>query len=109
MDFTEPVTVEQAEAQTPGDAAAQSYVKEDGTLVIDILVREPCGAGHTGDIVVCAPDPAEHRPEGAVPPPAQPGFRPEVQLAPNAKAGVRVETDPWTQSERVMVDVTLAF
>lgn len=70
---------------------ARSHTREDGTLVIDILVDPPCGESSEREIVVCASDGSEHRLDVPDPPPAEEGLKPEVQFSESAKAGLRAQ------------------
>ena len=88
---------------------ARSHTREDGTLVIDILVDPPCGESNEREIVVCASDGSEHRLGAPDPPPSEEGFKPELQLSESAKAGLRAETDPLTGADRMMIDLTIKF
>lgn len=106
MDFDEPPAVVQVQEEAGGEP---SYVTEDGTLVIDILVPQPCGASTEQEIVVCAPDQGQHRLNAPEPIVEGEGFRPELQIAPNAKAVLRAETDGLTGAERVMIDIKIKF
>jgi hypothetical protein len=100
--------VEAAAEHAPVQGDERSYVKEDGTLVINILADRRCGPSTGPEIVVCAPDPAEHR-LNAPEPPADESFKPELQLGENAKARARVEKDVMTGADRVMVDLVVKF
>lgn len=100
--------VELAEERAPVEGDERSYVKENGTLVINILADPRCGASTGPEIVVCAPDPAEHR-LNAPQRPAEQSFKPELQLGENAKARARVEKDGLTGADRVMVDLVVKF
>jgi hypothetical protein len=85
-------------------------VREDGTVVIDILVQPPCDQTMEPDeIVVCAPGLASQGVPDADGTFTQGGFKPEVELAPNATAKVRAETDPVTGADRAMIDLTYRF
>ena len=95
----------------PADASrAQTTVREDGTVVIDILVQPSCDpAVDSDEIVVCAPNPASQRLPGADGAFARGGLKPEVELAPNATAKVRAESVPATGADRAMIDLTYRF
>ena len=96
------------EEPAPAAGGERSYVREDGTLVIDILATARCSPSTGPEIVVCAPDPLEHRLE-APQRPAEESFKPELQLGENAKARARVEKDGLTGADRVMVDLIVKF
>ena len=100
--------IEPAREVAPAEGDERSYVREDGTLVINILVEPPCRTSSEGEIVVCAPGETPYRydpPE----PPAEVGVRPEVQLGPNTMLRARAETDAMTGADRVMVDLIYKF
>ena len=101
-----PPAVEVVE-QAPVAEDQRSYTREDGTLVIDILVEPPCGESSEREIVVCAPERSVQRYDPPDPPP-QEGFRPEVELGENAKAAVsaRPGRDGAVQA---MIDLTIRF
>jgi hypothetical protein len=94
----------------------QTTGQEDGTLVIDILVPQPCPVepSTSDEIVVCAqadgdpqmmlhaPEPTSYDEPGGVP-------KAELSLGRNAKMVVRGETDPPSGSQRVMIDFKLKF
>ena len=86
---------------------ARSHSREDGTLVIDILVDPPCGESSEREIVVCASDGSEHRLDSPDPP-AEEGFKPEVQLSETAKAGLRAQPGREGAVEAV-VTLTIKF
>jgi len=97
-------------ARSTDPAVARTTVREDGTVVINILVQPPCDpAVEPDEIVVCAPAPASQPIPGADGAFAQGGFKPEVELAPNLKAKARAETDPRTGADRAMIDFTYRF
>ncbi len=85
------IPIDLTEEHAPAEDDARSYVREDGTLVIDILVDPSCGATADGRIIVCAPGQSPYRYE---PPlvPADDGLKPEVQLGDNAKVAASVES-----------------
>ena len=87
---------------------ARSHNREDGTLVIDILVDPPCGESSEREIVVCASDGSEHRPDVPSPPPAEAGFKPEVQLSEATKAGLSAQPGRYGAVEAV-VTLTIKF
>ncbi len=86
----------------------RSHTREDGTLVIDILVDPPCGESSEREIVVCASDGSEHRLDALSPAPADEGFKPEVQLSESAKAGLRAQPGRYGAVEAV-VTLTIKF
>ena len=96
---------------TPAAAGlARTTVREDGTVVINILVQDPCDpAAAPDEIVVCAPAPASPPIPGADGTFTQGDFKPEVQLAPNIEAKARAESDPMTGADRAMIDFTARF
>ena len=87
---------------------ARTHTREDGTLVIDILVEQPCGESSEREIVVCASDGSEHRLEAPDPPPVEEGFKPEIQLSENAKAEVRAQRGRYNAVE-ALVTLTIKF
>ena len=107
MDLPAPA-VEQPAEQAPALEHERSYTREDGTLVINILLDPPCGESSEREIVVCASDGSEHRLNAPEPPPADEGFKPEVQLGENAKVGLRAEAGQGG-ADRAMVDLTIKF
>jgi len=110
MDFIEPVDAAPVEVSAPAESADRSYVRQDGTMVINILVPQPCVPADDGDeIVVCAPDSAGDRIPGADGTFTEEGFKPEIQVAPNVKAKARAETDPMSGADRAMIDLTYRF
>jgi hypothetical protein len=105
-----PIDVGYDVATSADPTLARTTVREDGTVVINILVQSPCDpAVEPDEIVVCAPDfksqpiPAT---DGAF---AQEGFKPEVELAPNVKARARAETEPASGADRAMIDLIYRF
>jgi hypothetical protein len=98
---TEPVAEQVSEE-------VRSHTREDGTLVIEILVDPPCGESSEREIVVCASDGSEHRLEVPDPPPAEENFKPEVQLGESAKAGLRAQPGRDGAVEAI-VNVTVKF
>ena len=85
-------------AAAEADASSSLHrttVREDGTLVIDILAR-PCEPSADGEIVVCA------APEGQVPvvpaPPLEPLLMDEISEALTAEVGP-VELGPGTRPD----------
>lgn len=102
------IPIDLTEEHAPAAADGKSYAREDGTLVIDILVEQPCGESSEREIVVCASDGSEHRLRAPDPRPAERGFKPEVQLAPNAKADLRA-TPGRDGAVQAMVNVTIKF
>jgi hypothetical protein len=99
------------EASAQAELAERTTVKQDGTLVINILVPPPCdaAAAEPSEIVVCAPSPTALHIPGADGTFAEGGFKPEIQLAPGTTAKVRAETAPDSGSDRAMVDVVYRF
>lgn len=105
-----PIDVGYEVAAPAGASQAQTTVREDGTVVIDILVKPPCDpAANTDEIVVCAPDRASQAVPGADGTFAEGGFKPEIELAPNATAKVRAESVPDSGADRAMIDLTYRF
>lgn len=92
-------------ARAAGDA--RSHLREDGTLVIDILAAPPCGESSEGEIVVCAEGESDQRLDSEDPPRDGPAPL-KVQLAPNLTAGPRTEGGKDGEV-RVMIDLTLRF
>ena len=102
MDFTQPVDA------APVEMSAQA--EADGTMVIDILVPQPCvPAADDDEIVVCAPDTGEQRIPGADGTFTTEDVKPEVQLAPNVKAKARAESVPDSGADRLMIDLVYRF
>jgi hypothetical protein len=102
------IPIDITEEHAAAEADARSYVREDGTLVIEIPVEQPCGASSEREIVVCASDGAENRLERTPAPPAEEGLRPEVQLGENAKADLRA-TPGRDGAVQAMVTLTIKF
>ncbi len=85
-------------------------MREDGTVVINILVQSPCDPAVGADeIVVCAPGPASSPIPGSDGAFTEGGFKPEVELAPNITAKARAETNPLTGADRAMIDFVVRF
>jgi len=103
-----PQVIEPAAEQATAGEDQRSYVRDDGVLVINILVDPPCGPSTEGEIVVCAPPESDGQPAPAPAPPEQ-GFRPEIQLGDNAKIRARGESDPWSGADRAMIDLVIKF
>ena len=98
------ITEEHAPAETDG----HSYVREDGTLVIEIPVEQPCGESSEREIVVCASDGSENRLDTPEPPPQAEMPKAEVQLGENATA--RLHATPGRYNAvQAMVTLTIAF
>ena len=93
---------------SPAETGGNTYLREDGTLVIEIPVEQPCGESNEREIVVCGPDGSEHRLNRAPPPPAGEGLKPEMQLGENAKAGLQA-TPGRDGAVQAMVNLTIAF
>ncbi|KRA82718.1 hypothetical protein [Altererythrobacter sp. Root672] len=106
MDLPEPA-LEKA-VYAPSLEEERSYSREDGTLVINILVDPPCGESSASEIVVCAPDQSANRLERTEAP-AEPDNKVEVSLGKNAKANLRAESDPSNGGDSVIVGVTIKF
>jgi hypothetical protein len=98
------ITEEHAAAETD----APSYLREDGTLIIEIPVGQPCGASGEHEIVVCASDGSEHRVSRDPAPPVKEGLKAEVQLGENAKADLRATRGRYNAVE-AMVTLTIKF
>ena len=79
-----------AAAEQPSDL--RMTVREDGTVVIDILADQPCVPSSEGEIVVCAPtvDGAQYLPPP--PPPRSTGPMEKLQEALTAEVGPLVIT-----------------
>jgi hypothetical protein len=92
--------------QGPVAEDQRSYTREDGTLVIDILVDPPCGESNEREIVVCASETVQgyDRLEA----PQQEGVKPEVQLSDNAKVDLHAERG-LDDAVRAMVALTIKF
>ncbi len=101
-----PPVVEVVE-QAPAAEDQRSYVREDGTLVIDILVEPPCAASSEREIVVCASGEEVQRHDPPEPQQEE-GFKPEIQLSENAKVGMHAEAGRDGAVE-ALVDLTIRF
>ena len=86
---------------------ARSELREDGTLVIDILIDPPCGEASGREIVVCAPGQVVQR---YVAPDAPQREQPkaELQISENAKVGVHAEPGRYGAVE-ALVTLTVKF
>ena len=104
-----PQAIEPAAEQAAAGEDAGSHLREDGTLVINILVEPPCGASSEGEIVVCAPGQSPYRYDPPPEPPTEGGPRPEIQLGEKTKLRARAETDARTGTERLMIDLVYKF
>ena len=102
-----PPAVEVVE-QAPAAEDQRSYTREDGTLVIDILVEPPCGESSEREIVVCASGEEVQRYDPPEPLQQEEGFKPEVQLGENAKASLRA-TPGRDNAVQAMVNLTIEF
>ena len=102
------IPIDLTEEHAAAGTEAGSYLREDGTLVIEIPVEQPCGASSEGEIVVCASDGSEHRIDQIPAPPAKEGFKAEVQLGENAKADLRATRGRYNAVE-AMVTLTIKF
>ena len=102
-----PPAVEVVE-QAPVADGERSYTREDGTLVIDILVDPQCGESSEREIVVCAPGEAVQRYDPPDPPQQEEGFKPEVQLGEHAKVDFHAEPGR-DGAVQAMVDLTIKF
>jgi hypothetical protein len=111
MGIAEPADLAPVEVSAPAEQAERTTVKQDGTLVIDILVPPPCdaAAAEADEIVVCAHNSTAQRIPGADGTFTEGGFEPEVQLAPGVTAKVRAESNPENGADRAMVDVIYRF
>ncbi len=107
MDLPDQRAEPPAAEHAPAAEDARSHVREDGTLVINILVDSPCGQSIEGEIVVCATGEADPRLDSKDPSPNEPAPL-EFQLAPNLTAGPRTEGGRDGEV-RVMMDLTLKF
>lgn len=108
MDAELPITAPAAEQVAAGELQ-RSHVREDGTLVIDILAKPPCGTGGDGEIVVCAPGQSPYRYDPAPEPPPAQVPRAELQVGENTTVRARAETEPRSGAERLMIDVVYKF
>ena len=93
--------------QVPAVEEQRSYTRENGTLVIDILVEPRCGESTEREIVVCAPG-EDVQPYDPSPPQQEEGFKPELQLSENAKVGLRAQPGRDGAVE-ALVNLTIAF
>ena len=86
---------------------ARSELREDGTLVINILVDPPCGEANADEIVVCAAAQDVQRYEA---PDARKREEPkaEVQISEKAKVGVHAEPGRYGAVE-ALVTLTVKF
>jgi hypothetical protein len=94
--------------QAPAAEDQRSYTREDGTLVIDILIEPPCGESSEREIVVCASGEDVQRYDPPDSPQQQEGLKPEVQLSENAKAGIHAEPGRDGAVE-ALVELTIKF
>ncbi len=86
---------------------ARSELREDGTLVIDILIDPPCGAASRREIVVCAPGREVQRYETPdAPQREQP--KAEVQISESAKVGVHANSGRYGAVEALLT-LTVKF
>jgi hypothetical protein len=108
VDLADHVT-DQAVLHAPVRQGDRTSVREDGTLVIDILIDPPCGLSTGREIVVCAPGQSEHRLHAPINRWAHQRFRPEIRLGRNGTVGLRAETDGASGADRVMVDLKIKF
>ena len=106
MDLPQQAIEQPAHAAAPADAP-RSHLREDGTLVLDILIDPPCGEASTREIVVCAPGETVQRYDPPDPPPHEP-LKAEVELSENAKVSVRGQPGREGAVEAV-VNLTIAF
>ena len=102
-----PPAVEVVE-QAPAAEDQRSYTREDGTLVIDILVEPPCGESSEREIVVCAPERSVQRYDPPERQQQEEGFKPEIQLSENAKANMHAEPGRDGAVE-ALVELTIKF
>jgi hypothetical protein len=104
-----------AEPDDSDEVLQRTTVLEDGSIVIDMLVPQPCRPEpSTGnEIVVCAQanDDGYGTPDGPAPTDSgQPEVpKAELVLSSNAKLVLRGETDSVSGSQRVMIDFKLKF
>lgn len=103
-----PQVIEPAE-QTSAADDPRSYVRADGTLVIDILAKVPCGPASEGEIVVCASAAQSEAADPAPAPPAEVGSKAEIDLTDSVKLRARGETDSASGADRLMLDVVIKF
>ena len=106
MDLPQQAIEQPAQAAAPSEDP-RSRMREDGTLVIDILADPPCGEASAREIVVCAPGEAEQRYDPPEPPQQKPA-KAEVQIGENAKVGVHAEPGRYGAVE-VLVTLTVKF
>ena len=71
MDLPQQAIEQPAQAAAPSEDP-RSRMREDGTLVIDILADPPCGEASAREIVVCAPGEAVQRYDPPEPPQQKP-------------------------------------
>lgn len=83
-----PIDIGYDVAAEASPADSRTTVREDGTVVIDILAPQPCAAepGTDDEIVVCAHVDGDPQRAGDAPPPA-PGPMDKLQEALTAKVG----------------------
>ena len=86
---------------------ARSELREDGTLVIDILIDPPCGEASGREIVVCATAQAVQRYE-APDAPQREEPKAELEISENAKIGVHAEPGRHGAVE-ALVTLTVKF
>lgn len=106
MDLSQQAVEPPPEAVAAADEA-RSELREDGTLVIDILIDPPCGEASGREIVVCAPGQEVQR---YVAPDAPQREQPkaELQISENAKVGVHAEPGRYGAVE-ALVTLTVKF
>ena len=97
-----PIDLGYEEAAEAAVQDPRTTVREDGSLVIDILVEQPCTPATEGEIVVCAPagDGSPYLPPP--PPPPEPSVMEKVGEALHAKLGpIEVGSIPKGDGTRV--------
>ena len=102
------IPIDISEEHAPAETSGNTYLREDGTLVIEIPLEQPCGESTEREIVVCASNGTEHRINRSPAPPAEEGLKPEVQLGENAKAKLHA-TPGRDGAVQAMVNLTIAF
>jgi len=102
------IPIDITEEHAPAETGGHSFVREDGTLVIEIPVEQPCGESSEREIVVCASDGSENRLDTPEPPPQAGMPKAEVLLGENSKAGLHAQPGRYNAVEAV-VTLTIAF
>ena len=106
MDLPQQATEPPPEAVAAA-AETRSELREDGTLVIDILIDPPCGEASGREIVVCATGHEVQRYETPESPQREPP-KAELQISENAKIGAHAGSGRYDAVE-ALVTLTVKF